>query len=110
MSTEGSPKMYMYHCTNYPLCDEAGNSKIAINEMNRMSTWHNKEDDRNNRPIDKDQYVMIVECENNEDSTTDVCQFQTSIYGNKDEIYLIEGQSFSQYISKGKSTKYSSKI
>ena len=106
MSTEGSPKMYMYHCTNYPLCDEAGNSKIAINEMNRMSTWHNKEDDRNNRPIDKDQYVMIVECENNEDSTTDVCQFQTSIYGNKDEIYLIEGQSFSQYISKGKSTKY----
>ena len=106
MSTEGSPKMYIFKCTNYPLCDEVRNNLIEINEMNRMSTWHNKDEDRNNSPIDKNQYVMVVDCEDNDDSTYDVCQFQTSIYGNKDEIYLIEGQSFSQYISKGKSTKY----
>ena len=49
---------------------------------------------------------MVVDCEDKEDSATEVSQFQSSVYGNKDEIYLIEGQSFSQYISKGKSTKY----
>ena len=106
MSTKGSPKMYMYKCNNYPLCDVKDIQINEINEINRMSTWHNTEDDRNNRPIDKSQYVMVVKCENKEDSTTDSCQFQTSIYGDKDEIYLIEGQSFSQFITEGKSTRY----
>ena len=45
IATEGLPKMYMYKCTNYPLCDFDITNKdevIEINEINRMSTWRNK--------------------------------------------------------------------
>ena len=44
---------------------------------------------------------MIAKYEDLVNSSTDKCKFQTSIYGNKDEILLLKGESFSQYILKG---------
>ena len=53
---------------------------------------------------------MIVKCEDltktSSGSDREYCKFLTSIYGNKDKIYLNEGQSFSQYISKDQKTQY----
>jgi hypothetical protein len=101
ITTEGIPRMYMYKCTNYPLCEIDINNRtqlISVNEINRMSTWHNTENEKNNSPIDPVQYVMVAICDDIFDSKTDICQFQTSIYGNEDSVYLLEGESFSQYI------------
>ena len=85
--------MYMYKCTNYPLCEIDMNNRtqlISVNEINRMSTWHNREKEKNNSPIDPVQYVMVAICDDIFDSKTDICQFQTSIYGNEDSVYLLE--------------------
>ena len=106
ISNEGLPRMYMYKCENYPLC-EFEPTKIEmmeINEINLMSTWHGKE---KKSPIDASQYLMFVNCEDLDDYTqSNICQFYTSIYGNKDKVYLIEGQSFSQYILDGQKSEY----
>ena len=112
IAVEGLPKMYMYKCSNYPLCDvftideEERENIIEVNEINRMATWHNVNPDKENSPIDAEQYIMVVFCTNFNNSLTDVCQFQTSIYGNRDEIYLLEKQSFSQYLLKDDKAKY----
>ena len=106
ISNEGLPRMYIYKCENYPLCDfENNNDKMTlINEINLMSTWHNNE---KTSPIAASQYVMFVDCEDLDDlSQSNHCQFYTSIYGNKDKVYLIEGQSFSQYILDGQNSDY----
>ena len=107
IATEGSPKMYIYKCTNYPLCEinfKNNQNLISINELNRMSLWLNKE--KILSPIDPEQYVMVVKCEEFGRSDSDVCQFQVSMYGNKDDVNLIEGQQFSQYLLKGKNSRF----
>ena len=111
IATEGLPRMYMLKCKNYPLC-QINNKEIEktegineISEINRISTWHTTEIE-NNSPIDSNQNILVVKCEDLKDSGTDICQFQTSIYGDKDEIHLIEGQTFSQYIYAYQKTQY----
>ena len=109
MVTEGLPKMYIYKCLNYPLCKADLDNffdVVQINEINRMSTWFYQNFDNEVSPISPEQYVMFVKCEDLENSSSDICQFQTSIYGNKDEIYLIERQPFSQYIYANQKTRY----
>ena len=103
---EGLPTMYIYKCDNYPLCefDENYPNMTKINEINLMSIWYSRE---KTSPIDSNQYVMFVKCEDLKDNNqTDICQFYTSIYGNLDKIFLIEGETFSQYILKGKNSNY----
>ena len=102
IAKEGLPTMYIYRCNNYPLCEFDPNNEgmIKINEINLMSTWHNKE---KTSPIDARQYVMFVYCQ---DSQNNICQFDTSIYGNLDKIFLSEKQTFSQYILKGQVAHY----
>ena len=106
ISTEGLPRMYMLKCENYPLCDiEKTEGMKEISEINRISTWHITDIEKNT-PISVKQNILVVKCEDLKDSGTDICQFQTSIYGDKDEIHLIEGQTFSQYIYENKKTQY----
>ena len=108
IALEGLPIMYIYKCQNYPKCDFDfdDDDVIKINEINRMSTWHTTFFNNSITPIDAEQYIMIVKCEDLENSATDVCQFQTSIYENEDEIYLIDRQPFSQYITQEEKSKY----
>ena len=107
IATEGLPKMYMYKCTSYPVCEFDYNSLdqnediIKLNEINRVTNWYNDKEERNNSPIDATQYIMVVKCEDLNDHATDICQFQTSIFGKDDNIFLIEGQPFSQYRKQG---------
>ena len=118
ITNEGVLKMYMYKCTNYPFCEIDFNNEnsendgtnktelIRINELDHLSTWQNMEEEKYNSPIDLVQYIMIVKCEELADSETDFCQFQTSIYGTNDTVYLLERESFSQYIFKEKKSQY----
>ena len=104
-SIRGIPKMYMYKCTNYPLCDidydkiDTTEGVIKISEINRMNTWHYNMTVKTT-PISAEQYVMVVKCVNLYDVSSDVCEFQTSIYGSNDTVYLMENRPFSQYILK----------
>ena len=112
MVTEGLPKMYMYKCTSYPVCEFDYNSLdqnediIKLDEINRITNWYNDKEERNNSPIDAEQYIMVVKCEDLNDPATEICQFQTSIFGKDDNIFLIEGQPFSQYVPKGDKDKF----
>ena len=112
MVTEGLPKMYMYKCNSYPVCEFDYNSLdyneniIKLNEINHITNWYNDKEERNNSPIDAEQYIMVVKCEDLNDPATEICQFQTSIFGKDDNIFLIEGQPFSQYIPKGDKDKF----
>ena len=104
-SVSGLPKMYMYHCKNYPLCNidydkiNTAEGVIKINEINRMNTWHYNST-LNSTPISPEQYVMLIKCEDLQEYSSEFCEFQTSIYGSNDTIFLIENQPFSQYIIK----------
>ena len=106
MAKEGLPTMYIYKCENYPFCEFNENypGMTKINEINLMSSWHNRD---KTSPIDAYQYVMFVKCEDlNDEKQADFCQFYTSIYGNLDKIFLMEGKTFSQYILKDQHAHY----
>ena len=108
----GYPKMYMYKCTSYPFCEfdfdklDENENIIKLNEINRVTNWFNDNEGKNNSPIEAEQYVMVVKCENVNDLTIDYCQFLTSIYGSEDTINLVEGQPFAKYIKQNKKDKY----
>ena len=104
MAKKGLPTMYISRCDNYPLCEFDKDFDTKINDINLMSTWHSRE---KTSPIEAYQYVMFVKCEDLDDSSqTDICEFYTSIYGNLDGIFLIEGKTFSQYILEEKYSQY----
>ena len=106
VAEKGLPTMYIYRCDNYPLCEfnEYSGGMIKINDINLMSSWHSGE---KTSPIDAYQYVMFVKCEDlNESTQTDTCEFYTSIYGNLDKIFLIEGKTFSQYLIEDQKSNY----
>ena len=106
VAEKGLPTMYISRCDNYPLCEfnENSRSMIKINDINLKSSWHSGE---KTSPIDAYQYVMFVKCEDlNENTQIDTCEFYTSIYGNLDKIFLIEGKTFSQYILEDQNSHY----
>jgi len=117
ISIEGLPQMYIYKCKTFPICNVEADQIdkmegiIKPNEINSMSTWKNREVLKYN-PIQEEQYIMYVKCAdpkkqyyyNHQDYN--VCQFQTSIFGNNDTITLVEKQPFSQYILKGEPDEY----
>ena len=70
--------MYIYKCNNYPLCHFNKLKKDEINEINRMSSLYNKKVNISS-PIDAEQYIRYVKCEDSGNPATNICQFQTSI-------------------------------
>ena len=112
LSTIGYSKMYMYKCTSYPFCQFDYNSLddkeniIKLNEINRVTNWINENEGRNNSPIEAEQYVMVVKCEDLNDLTINYCQILTSIYGSEDIVSLVEGHPFARYIKQNKKEQY----
>ena len=111
MATEGLPQMFIHKCTTYPFCKldineiEKTPNIIKPNEINGLTTWINKDLLKYN-PIQNEQYIMYVKCPDVKNETYEVCQFQTSILGNNDTVFLIEKQPFSQFILKGEPDKF----
>ena len=107
LSIEGYPKMYMYKCMTYPFCHfdyktiDERRDIIMLNEINRGTNYFNDNDGKNNSPIEAEQYVMVVKCDDIPGLKSDICHFQTTIFGRDDNVNLIEGQPFSQFLRKG---------
>ena len=104
-SVKGIPKMYMLKCKNFPFCGvdyetiDKNPDAFLINEINSMNTYHTN-NSQNSTPISPEQYVMVVKCVDVNEYVDDYCEFQTSIFGNNDTVFLLENQPFSQYILK----------
>ena len=110
ITLKGYPKMFLYECTTYPSCelnyDDLENTQGVerVSEINRMSTFSKL--NKKVSPIDANQELLIVKCINSITGTYDNCQFMTSIFGEKEEVTLIEYQPFSQYILAGDKDKF----
>jgi hypothetical protein len=106
LSIEGNPKMYMCKCMTYPFCHfdyktiDERRAIIILNEINRGTNYFNDNDGRNNSPTEAEQYVMVVKCDDIPGLKSDICHFQTTISGKDDNVSLIEGQPFSQFLRK----------
>ena len=114
ITQEGYPKMYVYECFTYPLCKldysnlEENKDVKRISDINRMSTYF-IETKKTAFPIDAHQYLLVVKCNEANGSANDDynhCEFMTSIFGEKEEIVLIENQPFGQYMIKGDTDQY----
>ena len=108
----GYPKLFMYKCTNYPVCDvtmeniDSLENIVEVEEIGRVSNWVNNNQGVNTSPIDPEQYIMFVLCYNMANLETHYCQFQTSIYEKGDDIYLLESEPFSKLIQEGETDNY----
>jgi len=114
ITQEGYPKMYVYECFTYPLCKldysnlEENKDVKRISDINRMSTYF-IETKYTAYPIDRHQFILVVKCNEAKGDAKDNynhCKFMTSIFGEKEEIVLIENQPFGQYMIKGDTDQY----
>ena len=107
ITLEGYPKMYLYECKTYPSCQlnyddnlESTENVERVAEINRMSTLSLLYKEAS--PIDAEQTVLMVKCiKANTTENYGLCKFMTSIFGEKEQVKLIEEQPFSQYILPG---------
>ena len=108
---KGFPNMHFDRCSDYPNCEYDENSSYYKNphHSNRMITYSfylNEEEEYTT--ISPFQPLMIVEClegKSKEDNTF-FCEFETSIFTDKDRLYLVESQTFSQYLLKNEKDLY----
>ena len=104
LSTMGYPKMYIYSCETYPNCDLDYNTidkheKVErVPEINRMSSYDFLIDYTGSSPIDAKQAILVVKCTKPNNVDYDHCQYLTSIFGDQEEVLLIDSQPFGQYI------------
>ena len=109
MTSAGYPKMYVLDCKTYPICNfddnELQNNSIRPRNINRFSSYNFlKKDDFDISPISKKQTIFLVECQKIEDENGDkstylqnVCDFNSLIYKDDDNILLLEEKFFNQY-------------
>ena len=116
ITLEGYPKMFIYDCENFPICvyelnytNLDGNDKAKkVSEINRISTYFIPSENAFRSHIDEHQQLLVVKCNeiNINDSKEHYCKFMTSIFGEKENIYLVEKQPFSQYMLKDDTDNY----
>ena len=96
MEINGYPKMYVYNCTNYPICnfkeEDDPDNNIRPRNINRFSSLSfEKVDYNDNSPISKNQTIFFVECQRSQQTREDnhfdkYCEFNTLIFKNNDKI------------------------
>ena len=107
-SIRGFPKMYVYKCDNYPLCDykeEKFQEAIRPRNINRFSSYNvKKEDEYDESPISRKQTLFVVECTHAEKGTDEehkymdtLCDFNSLINKENTVIRLNEESFFNQY-------------
>ena len=122
MSSVGFPKMHVIDCQTYPICNfdenELKTYGIRPRNINRFSSYNfKKKDNFDDSPISKKQTIFLVECKKVESENGDksnylhnICEFNSLIYKNDDNIILLEEKFFNQYAIKGESNNYIIKI
>ena len=104
ITTVGYPKLYIYDCKTYPDCEldydkletTAGVERVA--EINRMSTFDISLENIGSSPIDAHQQILVVKCNQALTEKYDHCEFMTSVFGDQEDVVLIESQPFGQYM------------
>ena len=105
LTKKGYPKMYIYLCETYPNCDldyntiDKNNKVERVSEINRMSSYDFLIDKTGTSPIDAKQAILVVKCTKPNNVDYDHCEYLTSIFGDQEEVLLIDSQPFSQYMT-----------
>ncbi len=104
ITTVGYPKLYIYNCQTYPNC-ELDYDKIdttegveRVSEINRMSTYDISLEKLGSSPIDAHQQIIVVKCNQAKTQEYDHCEFMTSVFGDQEDVTLIESTPFGQYM------------
>ena len=99
----GYPKMYIYKCQTYPLCEFDPNDVTEnqhfkrISDINGMSSFFT---DEIHTPIDSTQNLLVFKCNDangTENYEYDHCEVLSTIFGEKEVVQLIEKQPFGRY-------------
>lgn len=107
MAINGYPKMYVYNCKDYPLCnfmdEDDPDNNIRPRNINRFSSLSfEKEKNSDNSPISKSQTIFFVECQRSQQVSENnhfdkYCEFNTLIFKDNDIIELLEDQYYNQF-------------
>ena len=110
ITLEGYPKMYIYNCKTYPSCELDYSSLEQIDgverssEINRVSSLIKSTSIQS--PIEKDQNLLIIKCNNGRHDKYNYCNFMTLFFTNGQHITLLENQPFGQYISQNENYEF----
>ena len=94
----GSTKMYISYCRNYPNCHnskEELKNLVEPKNINQMSIWTTEDD--TSSAIGNEKYIIVAECEDDDNENNGYCEFETSIFSKGQDIYLIENEKFSRF-------------
>ena len=116
-SITGFPKMYFYYCETYPNCIYDNEKKLMPTYSNRMTVYNIYMDDikkmqKEINPINSYQPILIVNCtegnihKKNQKEGVQYCIFETSIFTDKDNILIKEGETYSQFLLSKEVDKY----
>ena len=107
-SEDYSAKLYIVECDNFPLCslndDSFNESSSSINIGRMRSVTLKKEEKYDFSPINKNQKLYVVKCDDNAKKN---CDFLTLMNRDDKEIHIIEKiSSFEKYSEKDQIDKY----
>ena len=116
-SITGFPKMYFYYCEEYPNCIYDDEKKIMPTSSNRMTVYNIYIDDIKKKqkeinPINSYQPILIVNCtegniyKKEQKEGVQYCIFETSIFTDKDNILIKEGETYTQFLLSKEEDKY----
>ena len=122
-SIKGFPDMRFDAALDFPEAEYNDERIINIrnphhaNRMTVFSFYLNDEktmtDFKDYNSISANQPLIVVEClegQNDEEQKSLFCEFETSIFSNKDRINLIEKETYSQYLLDGETDLYTINI
>ena len=112
-SIVGFPKMYFDTCNNYPNCEYNEDNlrklitAIHSNKMTNFNFYKEYTSEEIN-PISSFQPLLIVHCVEGLliKNGAELCNFEASIFTEKDHIVLKESETYSQFILKGEKDLY----
>ena len=99
---KGLSKLYIAECRFYPDCHYSKDSLFNLIEpknTNQMTIWTTTED--KSSAIGSDKYVMVVYCEDDDNTSGGYCEFETSIMNKGQNVVLVENEKFSRFALKG---------
>ena len=104
---KGYTKMYISDCRNYPNCHYTINdlnNLISPQPINQMTIWTTEND--KSSAIGNEKYLIVAYCEDDGNDDSQYCEFETSIISKSQDIYLVEEEKFSKYVTSGEKGKF----
>ena len=99
---KGYSKLYIGECRTYPDChydQDALFNLIEPKNTNQMTIWTTTDD--KSSAIGSIKYVMVVQCEDDDNQNNGYCEFETSIFSKEQAVDLVENEKFSRFAVEG---------